>query len=194
MPYTYTRGHKIEWDEDAQVWRYADTGEVAFAGDGEFGGERPCAFCHQMPTVEGHDACLGELPGVLYACCGHGVENEHGLSQPYIKYARWPFWMTNPNYWPAVIAVCGFLPLVITTWLLVCGRVSFAVYLLVLLFSVVLQVASALINRKQRETAVFLKQRRQRAFATGAVGDLLSHYEEEGAHFLVGVGAEKKAE
>jgi len=23
-------------------------------------------------TPEGHDPCLGTLPGVLFACCGHG--------------------------------------------------------------------------------------------------------------------------
>jgi len=65
--YGYARGHRIEFDEAAQVWRYADTGEV-------FDHERPCTLCHEMPTPEGCDACLGELPGALNACCGHGVE------------------------------------------------------------------------------------------------------------------------
>lgn len=39
-----------------------------------------CAACHQRPTVEGHDPCIPSLPGVLFACCGHG--NESG----YIKF------------------------------------------------------------------------------------------------------------
>ncbi len=26
-----------------------------------------------MPTPEGYDACLGKLPDVVYACCGHGI-------------------------------------------------------------------------------------------------------------------------
>jgi hypothetical protein len=32
----------------------------------------PCSLCGQLPTPEGHDACLGILPGVQAACCGHG--------------------------------------------------------------------------------------------------------------------------
>lgn len=31
-----------------------------------------CAACGLHPTPEGHDGCLGELPGVESACCGHG--------------------------------------------------------------------------------------------------------------------------
>lgn len=33
---------------------------------------RPCPHCGKLPTPEGHDGCLGTLPGVSYACCGHG--------------------------------------------------------------------------------------------------------------------------
>ena len=38
-----------------------------------------------MPTEDGHDACLGALPGVIAACCGHGVKEgyilfENGIS------------------------------------------------------------------------------------------------------------------
>ena len=32
----------------------------------------PCGLCGQLRTPEGHDACLGTLPGVQAACCGHG--------------------------------------------------------------------------------------------------------------------------
>lgn len=35
---------------------------------------RPCINCGKKPTEKGHDACLGELPRVKYACCGHGEE------------------------------------------------------------------------------------------------------------------------
>ena len=31
-----------------------------------------CPRCKETPTEEGHDPCLGNLPGVKYACCGHG--------------------------------------------------------------------------------------------------------------------------
>jgi hypothetical protein len=32
----------------------------------------PCGLCGQLPTPEGHDPCLGTLPGVTAACFGHG--------------------------------------------------------------------------------------------------------------------------
>lgn len=31
-----------------------------------------CGDCGKKPTKEGHDGCLGLLPGVAFACCGHG--------------------------------------------------------------------------------------------------------------------------
>ncbi len=34
--------------------------------------DRPCTNCGCHETPEGHDACLGTLPGVMNACCGHG--------------------------------------------------------------------------------------------------------------------------
>jgi hypothetical protein len=37
----------------------------------------PCAKCGKLPTKEGHDACLGTLPGVIDACCGHGVREAY---------------------------------------------------------------------------------------------------------------------
>ncbi len=33
-----------------------------------------CIRCGEPPTSEGHDACLGYIPGIKSACCGHGVE------------------------------------------------------------------------------------------------------------------------
>jgi len=35
-----------------------------------------CAKCKKEPTKEGHDGCLGTLPGVMNACCGHGQANQ----------------------------------------------------------------------------------------------------------------------
>lgn len=37
------------------------------------GNPRNCALCGQGETPEGHDFCLGTLPKVTNACCGHGV-------------------------------------------------------------------------------------------------------------------------
>lgn len=62
----YKRGHKYLYDgKKTEV--YADTGEITDT-------ERPCKRCGRMSTPEGHDACIGHLPGVIGACCGHGVE------------------------------------------------------------------------------------------------------------------------
>ncbi|GAA0581126.1 hypothetical protein GCM10008997_32520 [Halomonas salifodinae] len=49
-------------------------------GSGQFG---VCANCGLGPTPEGHDGCLGTLPGdaVMNACCGHGDDR-----QAYIQY------------------------------------------------------------------------------------------------------------
>ena len=60
------RGHKII-STDGYKWVYADNGESADI-------DRPCKRCGRMPTPEGYDACLGYIPGVKSACCGHGVD------------------------------------------------------------------------------------------------------------------------
>lgn len=31
-----------------------------------------CGLCGKPRTPEGHDACIGTMPGVANACCGHG--------------------------------------------------------------------------------------------------------------------------
>jgi hypothetical protein len=31
-----------------------------------------CAKCKKRRTKKGHDPCIADLPGVKYACCGHG--------------------------------------------------------------------------------------------------------------------------
>jgi hypothetical protein len=66
----WSRGHATYWDEEAGVWRFADDSSL----EANWGGvERPCVKCALMPTPEGHDACLGTIPGAVAACCGHGV-------------------------------------------------------------------------------------------------------------------------
>ena len=61
------RGHLIWFDEVAQAWRYDDGSLVH-----ETWRARPCGHCGRHSTPDDHDACLGTLPGVLNACCGHG--------------------------------------------------------------------------------------------------------------------------
>lgn len=69
----YFRGHRAFWD--GENWRYSDTGEIA-----GFGYEvRPCKKCGRLfegSNVGKPDPCLGNLPGVKNACCGHGVAKE----------------------------------------------------------------------------------------------------------------------
>lgn len=32
-----------------------------------------CTACGERRTKEGHDPCIANMPGVLFACCGHGT-------------------------------------------------------------------------------------------------------------------------
>jgi len=57
-------------------WFYVDT-QTPTAGF-----ERPCGHCGKKNTDEGHDACLGTLPGVMNACCGHGKAREAYVQFP----------------------------------------------------------------------------------------------------------------
>lgn len=58
-------GHKIWFDWLLYKWRYCDTNKSTSES-------RPCIRCEKS-DIEGHDACLVNLPGVKNACCGHGV-------------------------------------------------------------------------------------------------------------------------
>lgn len=69
------RGHKIEFINNE--WVFSDTKEPT-VGTWE---NRPCSRCGKFATVEGHDACLGTLPGVMNACCGHGE-----ISEAYVQF------------------------------------------------------------------------------------------------------------
>jgi hypothetical protein len=60
------RGHEIE-EAQPDVWVYSDTGDRVSDDPG-----RDCGACGLAQTEEGHDPCLGTLPGVMNACCGHG--------------------------------------------------------------------------------------------------------------------------
>ena len=35
-------------------------------------GRFSCENCGKRRTAKGHDPCIADLPGVLFACCGHG--------------------------------------------------------------------------------------------------------------------------
>lgn len=68
--HSYINGVRIVFD-DEKGWVYESDGKpLKKDGEVQF---RPCPKCNKLPTREGHDACLGTLPGVKYACCGHGI-------------------------------------------------------------------------------------------------------------------------
>lgn len=62
---SYYRGHKIFFDKGQ--WYYKDTKELVSKNKNRF-----CGYCQKENTKEGHDGCIGELPDVVNACCGHG--------------------------------------------------------------------------------------------------------------------------
>lgn len=64
------RGHEIE-EIDGQFY-YVDNGEPTVTT----WKDRPCGHCGKHNSPQGHDACLGTLPGVMNACCGHGDANQ----------------------------------------------------------------------------------------------------------------------
>lgn len=68
------RGHTIRRVGDTEVWLYGDGLVVSENID------RPCGHCGLANTHAGHDGCLGELPGVMNACCGHGHDD------PYVQF------------------------------------------------------------------------------------------------------------
>ena len=74
---SYFRGHPIIWigDPDTGRWVYKDNMEDLPATGGK---TRPCKKCGELYGLgEGEvDPCLGILPGVDNACCGHGVSEE----------------------------------------------------------------------------------------------------------------------
>ena len=71
----YLRGHLIEFINNE--WVYCDTSEST----ADTGKERPCGHCGLPNTIEGHDGCLGTLPGVMNVCCGHGGKHEGAYIQ-----------------------------------------------------------------------------------------------------------------
>lgn len=64
---SHCRGNPVCYNFTTNKWEYGDG--VAFEDEPD----RPCIRCGKKPTKEGHDACLGHIPGVKSACCGHGV-------------------------------------------------------------------------------------------------------------------------
>lgn len=81
---SYFRGCPVVWIDNTNggYWVYEDNGERLPATGGKV---RPCKKCGELfPLGEGEvDFCLGILPGVDNACCGHGIR-EHS----YIRFSN----------------------------------------------------------------------------------------------------------
>lgn len=75
MRTSYFRGHLIVFEGEFPNgrWLYADTREPLPGWGGKI---RCCAKCDSKHEFHESDPCLGNLPGVDNACCGHGVREE----------------------------------------------------------------------------------------------------------------------
>lgn len=60
-------GRGVHYDEKSERWVFTDTGKPV--------GDRVCEHCKAFVSSIKPDPCLGKLPGVKYACCGHGNKN-----------------------------------------------------------------------------------------------------------------------
>ncbi|WP_319517270.1 hypothetical protein [uncultured Martelella sp.] len=119
---SHLRGHAIELRQG--VWTFCDTGEPT-AGTWR---KRPCGHCGRHNTVEGHDACLGTLPGVANACCGHGRRREayaqfsrltlRGRAAcAFFALATRPGFLTGLLLYIAILATTAFFWLRLEAWL-----------------------------------------------------------------------------
>lgn len=60
---SYLHGHEIIFHADQ--WKYRDTMQPTIENP-----NRPCKYCGA--EIDEIDHCIGLLPGVINACCGHG--------------------------------------------------------------------------------------------------------------------------
>lgn len=89
LGHSYVRGHAIRFD--------VEFGKHVFVADGkpvpaEGGEEPPCPFCGKTAGKGGVDPCLGILPRVESACCGHG---EH---EGWIRFEQGPTLAVRVEY------------------------------------------------------------------------------------------------
>jgi hypothetical protein len=70
------RGHDVVYVDGE--WLMADTMKKT----AEVWDKLPCGHCGKENTPEGHDGCVGTLPGVMNACCGHGAIGEAYVQFP----------------------------------------------------------------------------------------------------------------
>lgn len=89
----HRRGNLMRMFDDRR-WRWADNGRFAGSMASRFG-DRPCVSCKREAASDGHDPCLGRIPGAKAACCGHG-----GTVQPYIMWEDGSVQRGQEVVWP----------------------------------------------------------------------------------------------
>jgi len=80
MQHSNFRGHPTIFMNGK--WVYEDT-LAPLPGYGGDPKPRPCKKCGSKHEMHESDPCLGDLPGVDNACCGHGVRE-----QAYIRFTN----------------------------------------------------------------------------------------------------------
>lgn len=66
-------------------WRYCDNDDENTSENFQ---KRICPSCGLNPTKDGHDPCIANLPGVMYACCGHGLDSTERDDKMYFAYIK----------------------------------------------------------------------------------------------------------
>jgi len=68
------RGYDVEFDPNTNEYSWVDSGDIILSRSSDRRGkfEINCAHCDQSCFYDEPDPCLDYLPGVEFACCGHG--------------------------------------------------------------------------------------------------------------------------
>lgn len=66
---SFSRGHSIVQQPNSSVWVFEDNLEPCYH-------QRACIKCKIMATPFEADPCIGMLPDVKFACCGHGIKGK----------------------------------------------------------------------------------------------------------------------
>lgn len=64
-----SRGHSIVQEYNSGIWVFEDNLEPCYH-------QRACIKCKRMATPYEPDPCIGWLPDVKFACCGHGIKGD----------------------------------------------------------------------------------------------------------------------
>ena len=70
--------------EKPSPWRYIDTDELL-----DNNHPRPCVVCNKERVHNQPDPCFGWLPGVKFACCGHGFRGQGYITFDDDTEVRW---------------------------------------------------------------------------------------------------------